>query len=151
MRLYRLAKTHRATELSGEGAKRAGGRWNLPGMPVVYTAESGALAILEVLQYVDVQDIRNFSMLVLDVPDSASIVRIELGRLPRGWNAFPYPASTREIGQRWAEASNELILQVPSAVYPQESNYLLNPLHPDFSAVRILETQPFVFSERLFR
>lgn len=151
MRVYRLAKTLRAADLSGEGAKRAGGRWNLPGTPVLYTAESGALAILEVLQYADVQDIRNFSMLVLDLPDTASLRRIELNALPPGWNGFPYPSSTQELGQRWAEATSELVLRVPSAVYSQESNYLLNPHHPNFSVVRILEIQPFVFSERLFR
>lgn len=82
MRLYRLAKTHRANDLSGEGAKRAGGRWNPPGTPVLYMAESGALAILEVLQYAHVQDMRNFSMLVLEAPDDASIQQIELQTLP---------------------------------------------------------------------
>ena len=116
MRLYRLAKTHRVSDLSGEGARRAGGRWNLPGTPVLYTAESGALAILEVLQYTDVHDIRNFSMLVLEAPDAAPIQQIEWQALPPGWNQFPYPASTQELGQRWLEAGNALLLRVPSAV-----------------------------------
>ena len=35
--------------MSGEGARRYGGRWNPPGLPAVYLAESRALAALEIL------------------------------------------------------------------------------------------------------
>jgi RES domain-containing protein len=42
--VYRLVRRERAAEaLSGEGARRYGGRWNPPGAAVVYAAESRAL------------------------------------------------------------------------------------------------------------
>ena len=151
MLLYRLAKTIRATDLTGEGARRAGGRWNFAGTPVVYTAQSGSLAILEVLQYAQETDIRQFSMLTLEVPDTVSIQQVSLESLPPDWRQYPYPEATRQIGQRWIEQGEALLLQVPSAVYPEESNWLINPQHPETTTIRIVSVKPFSFSERLFR
>ena len=45
---WRFAKQPYANDLSGEGAKRAGGRWNSRGFPVVYLAEHPALALVEI-------------------------------------------------------------------------------------------------------
>lgn len=151
MLLYRLAKTVRATDLTGEGARRAGGRWNFTGTPVVYTAQSGALAILEVLQYAQEADIRLFSMLTLDVADTKLVQRVSGESLPSNWRQYPYPEATRLIGERWIEQGEALLLQVPSAVYPDESNWLINPQHPEAATVRIVSVKPFAFSERLFR
>lgn len=151
MLLYRLAKTIRAYDLTGEGAKRAGGRWNYSGTPVIYTAQSGSLAVLEVLQYVEVSDLRSFSMLTIEVPDEALTQRIDANELPVDWQRFPYPIETKEIGRRWAEEAEVLMLSVPSAVYPDELNWLINPLHPMAHLVRIVSVRPFVFNDRLFR
>ncbi|MBD0321414.1 MAG: RES family NAD+ phosphorylase, partial [Gemmatimonadetes bacterium] len=41
------------------------------------------------------------------------------------------------------------VLCVPSAIVPEESNYLINPLHPDSSKIKIKEVRPFQFDERL--
>lgn len=120
MLLYRLSKTIRATDLTGEGAKRAGGRWNYVGTPVLYTAENGALAILEVLQYADVADIHSFSMLTLEVPDDVEIYRIPLESLPINWQHFPHLSATKDIGHYWVEQGRALLLQVPS-LYIQKS------------------------------
>jgi RES domain-containing protein len=151
MFLYRLAKTIRAADLTGEGARQAGGRWNYPGTPVIYTAQNGSLAVLEVLQYIEVADVRKFSMLTLEVPDDAPIQRVSLISLPNHWQAFPYPEETRIIGRQWADDGQTLLLEVPSAVYPDESNWLINPLHSMASQIRIVSVKPFVFSDRLFR
>ena len=39
----------------------------------------------------------------------------------------------------------------PSAIIPTESNYLLNPQHKDFRAIRIAKPRPFEFDLRLLR
>lgn len=49
--------------LSGEGARRLGGRWNHRGVPLIYLAESIALATLEVL--VHLQDAETLSKYAL--------------------------------------------------------------------------------------
>ena len=151
MLLYRLAKTARAADLTGEGAKRAGGRWNYVGVPVIYTAENGALAILEVLQYADISDIHSFSVLTIYIPDNVVIQKVLLNTLPTGWNQYPHLSATREIGQQWIDKGEALLLQVPSAVYPDETNWLINPQHSDAKYIQIVSTKPFLFSDRLFK
>ena len=47
---YRIVQAHwAASAMTGEGARMFGGRWNPPGMPAVYLAESRALAALEII------------------------------------------------------------------------------------------------------
>ena len=151
MLLYRLAKTTRATDLTGEGAKRAGGRWNHMGIPVVYTAENGALAILEVLQYANIDDIYSFSMLTIEVPDNATVQSVSVSDLSVGWHQYPHLEETKEIGRVWFDQRKALILRVPSAIYPSETNWLINPQHPDAEQIRIVSVIPFLFSGRLFK
>jgi RES domain-containing protein len=40
---------------------------------------------------------------------------------------------------------------VPSVVVPSESNFVLNPAHPDFAHIRIGPAVPFPFDVRLGR
>jgi RES domain-containing protein len=49
MILYRFAHRKFAKDLSGTGARLKGGRWNPPGIPVIYTSENISLALLEIL------------------------------------------------------------------------------------------------------
>jgi RES domain-containing protein len=43
------------------------------------------------------------------------------------------------------------VLAVPSAVIPQEMNYLLNPRHVNFKRIRVRNPEPFRFDPRLRR
>jgi len=67
--LYRLARKRYATDLSGIGARKVGGRCNPPGTAAVYTAEHISLAVLEALVHLDKQDI----------PEDYVVMAIELG------------------------------------------------------------------------
>jgi RES domain-containing protein len=41
------------------------------------------------------------------------------------------------------------VLAVPSAIVPRETNYLLNPAHPDFRRLRIGRPEPFSLDPRM--
>ena len=43
MQVYRIAQKAFINDLSGEGARLFGGRWNRRGIPLLYTAESRSL------------------------------------------------------------------------------------------------------------
>jgi RES domain-containing protein len=55
------------------------------------------------------------------------------------------------LGASWAYAGRTAILVVPSALVPQERNYLINPAHPDFERMRIGRPQPFTFDQRMWK
>ena len=57
--------------------------------------------------------------------------------LPPAWRRDPAPQSVKNLGDRWVRTARSLVLQVPSAVVPSESNYLINPSHPDFGQIEI--------------
>ena len=134
---------------NGEGARRFGGRWNSPGVPMVYTAESQALAALEILVNAESADLLAHYVVIEVAIDSSLITRIELSALPRNWRADPPPHKVRAIGDSWIGESSSVVLQVPSSVVPAESNFLLNPRHADFHKLRIGKPRSFRFDPRL--
>ena len=137
--------------LSGEGARRVGGRWNQRGVPLVYLAESIALANLEVLVHLqDTETLSKYALAEIRF-DSALVQELRAENLPKDWNVFPHPASTKAIGQQWLDAQSSALLKVPSSVSPREANYLLNPAHPDFGGVEVVDVLDHVFDPRLFR
>ena len=141
MHLYRISKTAYADDISGEGARRFGGRWNRPGLPVVYTAETLSLAILETVVHIDPHLAMDRSILILDVPNTASIET--LSSLPADWFLYPAPDPVVELGTNWIREKRSLLLRVPSAITGRidgalwQYNVLINPAHPEFKTVEI--------------
>jgi RES domain-containing protein len=151
--LYRIAKTKYIRDLSGEGARRAGGRWNSKGIPVLYTADSTALATLETLVHSPLQIAPKYrSIAILELPEALSITRVELNKLPDKWWTYPAPSELARIGDRWWDERATLALFVPSSVTPQGEgrNLLLNPTHPDFNQISIIEVKEYRYDGRLF-
>jgi RES domain-containing protein len=70
--------------------------------------------------------------------------------LPKDWRRIPPGASTQTIGDRFVQEATHPVLKVPSVAVPGEFNYLLNPAHPDFSAIKIGKPEPFPFDPRVF-
>ena len=134
---------------TGEGARLYGGRWNSPGSAVVYTAESQSLAVLEMLVHLEAAELLSHYVLVEARLPEGPIPEIDRTRLPRNWSADPPPARLRETGDAWIAERRSAVLRVPSVLVSGESNYLLNPAHPDFSKVLIGEPTPFRFDRRL--
>jgi len=71
--------------------------------------------------------------------------------LPASWRSYPPPEALADLGTRWARELKSPVLAVPSAVIPQELNYLLNPLHADCKRVRAGKPEAFRFDPRLRR
>jgi RES domain-containing protein len=150
MKAWRITKRkHARTAFSGEGARLYGGRWNRPGVPLVYVAESQSLAVLEMLVHLDAPALLE-KYVFLEVDFDASLV-IDLARssLPKNWQSDPVPEAIQAIGDRWVLSGDSVVLRVPSVLVPEESNFLLNPRHPDFGNIGISRPHAFRFDPRL--
>jgi RES domain-containing protein len=149
VRVWRLCKKAHAA-FDGEGARRAGGRWNRRGTPVVYASQSLSLAALELLVHADPAFLpADLVAIAADVPDALAVEPIEAAGLPRDWRRYPAPEALADRGSDWARAGRTPVLSVPYAVVPQERNFLLNPAHPDFGRIRTGKPEPFAFDTRL--
>lgn len=140
---YRLCKAVHSA-LDGEGARLWGGRWNSAGRPMVYTAASPSLAVLEVLVHLDLpaellpDDLR---LLTIEIPDDVAVQRLD-----------PSPANDdecRAAGDAFLESGNALVLMVRSVIVQQEWNMLLNVRHADMARVTVLDSKPFQLDPRL--
>ena len=148
MLLYRITKAAYADDLSGTGARLYGGRWNSVGKPAVYLASSHSLAVLEVLVHLPPALVpKDFVVVTLDVPED--IAQFDVQLLPPGWSQYPEPVSLRYYGDAFIAENKHLLLKVPSAVVPQEYNYLLNPRHNKASKIKFVNHEPFSFDKRL--
>lgn len=147
---WRLTKTKFAGEpLSGDGARLYGGRWNSPGISVVYFAESVSLAILEVLVHLEAARIlESYSLVRIDF-DQSNVRAMAVNELPLSWADYPAPEEVQAIGNAWVEASESLLLKVPSTIVPFEHIFLLNPAHPDRGAISVADPVPFRLDPRL--
>ena len=144
MTLWRISR-HR--DLSGRGGLRAAGRWHHAGHPVVYLAESPSAALLEVCVHTSANDVPpEFTLLRIEGPDLAVSV-ITLDELPRDWR-FRLEV-TRDLGTAWLQKNETVLLQMPSAIVPQTTNSLFNPMHLDATKFRIVETFSHPFDPRL--
>jgi RES domain-containing protein len=151
MRVWRICKAeHVATAFTGEGAVLFAGRWHHRGTRVVYASESRALAALEQLVHLHRNRLPpHFVCFAVDIPDDLGISEVRVQDLPAEWRRHPGPAELQDIGTRWVESGETVCLRVPSAVVPEEHNFLLNPCHEDFGSLAIGDPEPFEFDERL--
>jgi len=135
---------------SGEGARLYGGRWNRKGIPLVYTAGSQSLAMLEML--VQDEPLRaRYVMIPARIPKAVKIEHLKTETLPDDWRDLAAREHLQAIGSEWAQRQASAVIAVPSAVIPAETNYLLNPAHPDFKKIDIGKPQPFITDLRLIR
>jgi RES domain-containing protein len=147
---WRLIKErHVDTAFNGEGAAKSGGRWNSKGVPVVYASGTKSLATLEVLVHLNPPI--SFKFTIIPVKFDVSLIE-EMGiqGLPVGWRMEPPPASAQRVGDEWIKSARSAVLAIPSAI-TFETNYLLNPAHPDFKRIKIGTPEPFEIDPRLLK
>ena len=149
MKVWRLAARDR-NDLDGEGARLYGGRWNTSGTAIIYTAGTLSLAVLEYLVHVNPDKIPDDLVSIAgEIPNTLAVDHIAIATLPPNWNNFTLHPATQTIGTQWVTAGRSAVLRVPSVIIPQESNYVLNPRHPEFSAITWSIPEPFSLDRRL--
>ena len=148
METFRITSRQYA-DLSGEGGVYASGRWHTKGHPIVYTGGSRSLAVLEKLVHTDPADLPDDQVLItVEIADDVSFETISLAAVPPSWTT-PLDPSCMALGDAWLQRMSAAVLRVPSAVVPEEWNYLINPLQRDAKQVAITHVRPFQFDERL--
>lgn len=131
--------------LNGAGGLTVGGRWHSRGRPIVYNAESSALAILEVLVHLEVDR----------VPPDFQLLKIEAeaGLMVEDWpfdTPLPSQADSARWGDAWLKTGRTALARVPSAIAPGSCNMLINPGHPDATRIGIAEASRWPWDKRLF-
>jgi RES domain-containing protein len=149
MLLYRIGKAKYSRDLTGEGAKLNGGRWNNEGIRCIYTAESRALALLEYTAHASLDTIpRALCFTTFDVPDQ-SILHLQTGKLPGNWSDWPHSKESRDFGSQLLLKQEFLLLKFPSAIIPNEYNFLINPSHPLITKIKIVDVVDYAYDVRL--
>src|SRR3954463_15687035 len=148
---WRIVRASRAkAAFTGEGPWRFGGRWNSPGVRIIYVSEHQSTAALEIFVHrVPFLTEDEYKAFRVEWPDDIAQV-LSVKSLPRNWRMSPPPAETLQIGDEWARQKRSAILAVPSAISPDDRNFLLNPDHADFKRVRIGPAIDYEFDPRLF-
>ncbi len=147
MLVYRIGKTKHANDLSGEGSKLFGGRWNHKSFPCIYTSESRALALLEYTVNINIDEIpRALSITTFEI-SSTGIKLTREDQLPGDWKHVPAPSSTKDFGTLLLKTNG--ILKFPSSVIIEEYNFILNPLHPESKHFKIVDIRDFVYDVRI--
>lgn len=107
--------------------------------------------MLEYFVHIDLEDPpEDLVLATADIPDTLMRRRVNISQLPTRWRDSPAPPDLAAIGDAFVQTGSAAILIVPSALAATESNWLINPLHADFSKVRLRATEAFRYDTRLF-
>ena len=151
MEVFRLCREKYADTLSGKGAAIKGARWNSIGVEMIYTASNRSLAMAEVAVHFTLATLpADYVMTTIYIPDNVSLQKLNAKNLPKDWNAFPHPASTQGLGDKFISEIRFCVLQIPSVVTQGDFNLLINPNHPEFAKIKIIATEKFPFDKRIF-
>jgi RES domain-containing protein len=137
--------------LTGEGGLKYAARWHSAGHRIVYLAESPAGALIEVLVHLELEQDelpRSYMLLRVGVPDDLVIEELSI---PAGDGWKSNHTLSRKLGDEWSLRRETALARVPSAILPNTSNYLLNPLHADAKRIRIMESSRAEFDPRLLK
>lgn len=148
MLVYRVGRTKHAADLTGEGSKINGGRWNHKNVPCVYTSESRALSLLEYTVNVNIENIpRALSITTIEIPDN-EILMVSEDELPGNWKTFPVASSSKDFGTDLLKTSKKAVIKIPSSVIAEEYNYILNP-RAGLKSFKIITIKDLVYDIRI--
>ena len=113
--VYRVTKAAYA-HAAFAGSRRRG-RWHRLGAPAVYCADAPATALLETLAHAERAALLAAPYVVFRVTLDADrhVVRLPADLLPAEWAAWPWPASTQDVGPlRFESATSVAGCRAPS-------------------------------------
>lgn len=155
MQVFRIEREkYLGQTLSGKGASLSTAcRWNSQNSLMVYTAESRALSLLEISVHLDLKNElpQDRYIVKIEIPDNVNFQVLNIEQLPKNWNAKPPSLITQYIGDDFIKKGDAGVLRVPSAIIPQEYNFLINPLHPEANRINVISKTPLHFDERLIK
>lgn len=150
MIVYRLAKKEYINDLSGEGARLYGGRWNLPGTRCLCVSESAALSVLEFVVHYNKEVMpADLVMGKIGIPDSIFFETLKTKDLPKNWDKPGLTLQTQRFGSAFFSEGSKLGFRIPSTVSPYAFNLVINPLHPDFENIKFVGSEPFSLDVRI--
>lgn len=148
MNLYRITKTKYANDISGEGAKMYGARWNRPGMAVLYTSEARSLALLELIVHFESKNAFKLphSYISLEI-ENLFIETLDKSLLPKN-KLEPNDVRLWKITDYYFKEKKVLALRVPSILIPEENNIILNAEHADYQSIKVINIESINLDER---
>jgi len=151
MELYRITQDQFSDDLSGNGSRLFGGRWNSEGFFALYTSVTRSMALLETLAHTPAKmlDSKNYQLITLSIPDNIVPEEILLPSLANSWDAPDTRSFTKRLGDKFLIDKKSLLLSVPCVLMPEEINYILNPLHKDMRKVKIVYKRRIYFDKRI--
>ena len=150
--LYRITHQRYADEpFSGKGGLHYRSRWASKGQLVSYASGHLATATLEKIAGVGRPDLLTEMVYVKAEVDRDLVDTLPSEDLTEGWDALPPTDGTRQVGDRWLDAEENLLLRVPAVVLPDCYNYVINVAHPDVGALEVIETNPLLLDNRVLR
>jgi RES domain-containing protein len=151
MEVYRITQQEFAEDLTGNGARLFGGRWNSEGFFALYVSSSRSLALLETLAHTPAKmlDVRVYHLIALSVPENMLTQKVSVKNLLPGWDAPDTRPFTKKIGDTFLSNKRNLMLEVPSVIMPEEINFVINPLHQDMKQVKVINKRRIYFDNRI--
>jgi RES domain-containing protein len=149
MEVFRISKEEFSKTLTSSGSAN---RWNLRGQLVIYTGCSRSLSSLELVVHKGaVKPGFVYKVMVISVADDDYLTRqIKINELPANWRSIAAYSELQKMGSDWYTKSDSLLLKIPSAIIPQEFNYIINTEHPEFKEkVRLVRTEDYFWDSRL--
>jgi len=119
MKVYRISAEKYSEKLTSSGSAN---RWNKDGQFVIYTGSSRSLSSLELIVHrAAIKPTVNYKVMIIE--------------------AY---SKLQNIGSAWYLEQRSLALKVPSAIIPQEYNYIINMKHPEFKGkVKLLKVEDY--------
>jgi RES domain-containing protein len=151
MELYRITQREFSEDITGNGARLFGGRWNSEGFFALYTSSSRSLALLETLAHTPAKmlSVRVYHLITLSVPDNLQTQKISVKNLQPDWDAADTRPFTQKMGDSFLTEKKYLLMEVPSVMMPEEINCVINPLHKDMKQVKLVSKRRIYFDKRI--